>query len=83
MQIRITAEDFQAEAETIIRRKFDARIAVHATPTLTSTPEEESPEASEVRRDSPLQAPLTPLDLRLQMGEWLRVFRGPRGRLLR
>ena len=38
MQIRITAEDFQAEAEAIIRRKFDARIAVHATPALPARP---------------------------------------------
>ena len=57
IQIRITAEDSQAEAGTTIRRKFDARIAVRATPTLTSTPEEESPEASQDRRDSPVDEP--------------------------
>ena len=57
MQIRIAAEDFQAEAETIIQRKFDARIAVHATPTLTSIPEEKSPGASEARRESPVDEP--------------------------
>ena len=57
MQIRITAGDFQAEAGAIVRRKFDARIAVHATPTLSSMPEEESPEASEARRESPVDEP--------------------------
>ena len=57
IQIRITAEDSQAEAETIIRRKFDARIAVHATPALTSMPEEESPGASEAQRESPMDEP--------------------------
>ena len=57
IQFCIAAEDSQAEDEAAVLREFDARIAVRATPTPTSTPGEESSEATDARRESPVDEP--------------------------